>query len=548
MSEIAKKINELVSNELRVIWTAHRNVGLSGYMCLYTNDNQEPFRTRPAEAGITFWFGENDTQAVIDKILELYNNGRLPSTQLLLNPIVHRKEEDDSYTPLGSGIIWCTALSLGIDVLSDLPAERLNNIGVFVSNFVRGGNDRAGIKALGFCSTIQPAKEDGKSVTGCKEIYDITDMKSEKYTTSYLLSGVAYLTVNGIFTHPDIQNLFPKNINPDEEFIKKYTISSQAILDAAKCWEAYERHHSLYQKFGINPDNIEKNLRFFNMVARDIAFFDATGPAKKGNGDSGSDFEFIVPGLIAKGTVTLLVAAGGTGRSALVHKLCALASMDYPEGAEPPKWLGQPLDIKNCQGINIYFAGEDSPQIFNARAEIIDPESLALRLMFQRTDFGENVSFAQHMRNLRKIPDVPLMIIDPARKYLGGDEGDNNLANIFFDALEDFAVQKNTAVVVVHQLQRGSNPKSTNEIIDLMSGSQAFIDRPRVIIGIYRDGVYTVAGLAKNNIPPNLGMISEERVFARDPKTLSLVWLPGENGVRNIDLSAAEIEAIAKKS
>ena len=34
--------------------------------------------------------------------------------------------------------------------------------------------------------------------------------------------------------------------------------------------------------------------------------------------------------------------------------------------------------------------------------------------MFQRTDFGEGVSFAQHLHRLHKVPDVPILVIDPA--------------------------------------------------------------------------------------------------------------------------------------
>lgn len=547
MTAIVKKISDLLTNELSLIWAAHQNVGLDGYMSLYTNAEQIPFRSK--EAGVTFWFGAQDIQAAIDKILEYYNNARLPNSPLLLNPIVHRKEADGSYKPLGSGIIWCTALILGVDILGDEQSERLSSIGVFSGNFQRGASDRSGVKALGFCDTIQLPEADGKTVSCCHELYEIIDIKSDQYAKSYFLSGISYLTNNGLFEQPDIATLFPAGTILNKEFIREHTVSKKIIFDSTKCWNAYDRLHSLYQKFGNNPNNIEKNLRFFNLVARDIALFDATGPIKIEKKDAGkSAFEFIVPGILPRGSVALLAATGGAGRSSAVHQLCAIASTDYEEGVEPQKWLGQALDIEQCKGINIYFSGEDGPQIFNARATMIDPDSRAIRLMFQRTDFGEKVSFAQHLRNLQKIPDVPLMIIDPSRKYLGGDENDDNTVNAFFDAVEDFAIQKNTAVLIVHHLQRGSSPKSMSEIINLLGGSQAFIDRPRIIIGMYRDGPYTVAGLAKNNIPPNLGMLTEERVFARDAKNLSLVWLSGKDGIRNAPLSEEEVSEISRKS
>lgn len=542
MTALIKKVTDLVTTELTLLWTAHRNVGLDGYMCLYTNAEQIPFRSK--EAGIIFWFGPQDNQAAIDKILEHYNNGRLPNSPLLLNPVVHRKEPDGSYTPIGSGVIWSTALSLGIDVLSDLPSERLSSIGIFSSTFERGGSSRAGIKALGFCDTVQ-LPEDNGNLTCCNALYEIIDMKSDMYAKYYFLSGISYLTNNGLFEHPNIENLFPRDSELDESFVRKSAISSQSILDAAKCWIAYDRHHSLYTKFGTNPANIEQNIHFFNLVARDVDFFDATGPARVGGDDK---FEFIVPGLVPRGAITLLAATGGTGKSSVAHHLCVIAAMNHPPGEPPPKWLGQTVDLEKCKGVSIYFSGEDGPPIVNARAAMFDPEGYAKRLMFQRTDFGEGVSFAQHMKRLHKIPDVPIIVIDPARKYLTGDENDAGVVSDFFEAIEEFAIQKNAAVLVVHHLQKGANPKSAREVLDLLRGSQVFIDRPRVVIGMYRDGPYTIVGLAKNNIPPNLGMVAGERVYARDPKRLALVWLSGPEGVRNAPLTEEELEEIERKA
>jgi hypothetical protein len=533
VSELEKKIRELVTNELRILWIAQHNVGLKGYMSLYTNAEQIPFRTQ--EAGLTFWFGPDDSQDVVDEILKYYNDSRLPNSPLLLNPIVHQKEKDGSYTPIGSAVVWCCSFSLGIDILEETPAERIASLGVFTSTFERGGDSRAGLKIVGFCDTIQPPEEDGKTVEACAKLYEIANIKSDKYAKYYLLSGIGYLTNNGMFEHPDIKNIFPKKADLNEKFIKEHTVSSKKIFDASKCWNAYEHIHSLYIKFGTDTSKIEKNLRFFNLVARDITLFDATGPMKieTKEGDENS-FKFIVPSIIPRGSVILLAASSGVGRSSTVHRLCAIASTDYEAGAEPPKWLDQPLNIEQCHGINIYFSGEDVPQIFNARAKVIDPESMAMRLMYQHTYFGENISFAQHLRNLRKIPDVPLLIIDTSRKYLNGDENDNNIVNAFFDALEDFAIEKNAAVIVVHPLKRGLTPKSTSQILDLIEGAEAFVNRPRIIMGMYREGDNTVIGLAKSNLPPNLGMMTGERIFARNEKDLSLTLLPGEAGKRKI--------------
>jgi len=541
------KIPELLTTELQLIWAAHHNAGLQGYMCLFTNPDQVPFRAK--QAGINFWFGPDDTQAAIEQIVQHYNGGILPNSPLLLNPIVHEKKEDGTYKPLGSGIIWCSALCLGIDSLNDESAERIWEQSVLASAVHRGENERAGLKIVGICDEPQPLGADGKSVIGCKDLYDLANIKCEQYGHFYMLSGISYLTNNGMFQHGDIRELFQKDALKDKEslevIVKASSINAQNVLDAAYCWNSYERYHSLYKKFGTDPGDVETNLRFFNLVARDVQLFDATGPMRK---DADEMFEFIVPGLIPRGAVTLIGATGGTGKSSLAHNLCIMASVDYESGEEAPKWLGQRLAIEKCKGICIYFSGEDGPPIINARAQIFDPEGRAKRLMFQRTDFGDGVSFSQHIKRLHKIPNVPIMVIDPARKYLTGDENDAGVVSEFFEAIEEFAIKKNSAVVIVHHLQKNAKPNSCPDVLDLLRGSQVFIDRPRVVIGMFRDGPYTIAGLAKNNIPPNLGMVTEERVFARDPKKLGLLWLPGHEGVRNPTLSEDELEKIAQEA
>jgi hypothetical protein len=544
---LPEKVPELITNELAMLWAAHRGAGLKGYMCLFSPKEQVPFRSK--QAGVEFWFSEEDTQAAIELILQHYNQGMLPNTTLLLNPIVHEKKPDGTYVPIGSGIIWCTSLCLGVDVLKDESASRVWELGVHASTFHRGENDRTGLKVIAFCDEAQRVSLDKKAVSGCKELYDIVNISSDPYAHHYLLSGISYLTNHGLFQHPNVADLFPQRAIEDkipmETLIKDSTIHVQKIVDAAYCWNAYERHHSLYQKFGTDPDDVQQNLGFFNLVARDIELFDATGPMRK---DADEMFEFIVPGLVPRGSVTLLAAAGGTGKSSLAHQLCIMTASDYDPGEEAPQWLGQRVAIEKCKGISIYFSGEDGPAIINARASIFDPKGHARRLMFQRTDFGDGITFTEHLKHLYKIPDVPIRVIDPARKFLTGDENDSGAVSEFFEAIEEFAHKKNAAVLVVHHLEKGASPKSAREVLDMIRGSQVFIDRSRVIIGMFRDGPYSIVGLAKNNIPPNMGMVSEERVFARDSKHLQLVWLPGHQGVRNANLTPEELEEIISKA
>lgn len=565
--------------ELAYIWAGHHAVGLKGKMCLYTLSDQKSVRSQ--HEGLKFWFGPNDTDAVIAELKKYYNGGILPNTPMLLNPIVHKVKDagDGKLTakPLGAGIMWCTAMALGVDRLDNEALERILDLGVFHSPFERGDdNKRAGLKIMSYTDRIVWPMPDGVSTELNEAFYDIINLEAPLYYPLYFLSGVKYLTLHGLFHHSNAALLIPtmgeklpavikkdgtldlskdkklKGFQHDSDnmqnYVKLHQMNPQKVLDARQCWDAYDRIHSLYMKWGKNPKHIHHNNRFYDLCARDIALFDATGPMRKGADDT---FEFLVPGILPRGAITILAASGGCGKSSIAHELCVYCSSDYLEGEPKPFWLGQPVNTDATRdGICVYFSGEDGPAIINARGELYDPEGRSKRLQFHRADFGsEETSFAQFItERIMKMPNVPLVVVDPARKYLSGNEEDSETVNEFFVALEELAMVKNCAVVVVHHLKKGAKPKSIPEVLDELRGSQVFIDRARVVLGMFREGIHTVVGLAKNNIPPSLGMITGERLFVRNPKTLKLMWVPGEEGTRRDTLTQDELDKMEFES
>lgn len=547
MSYFTDEIFDRVVYELSLIWAAHQRVGLEGKMCLYTQPEQDPWRAK--NANIRHWFGpeKDEIENAIREVRFHYNEGVLPNSPLLLNPLVHQINELGRYEPVGSGVIWGTSFALGSKKLTDDAIKRVRDLGVFAGTYQRGENDQAGLKMLAFSDELLRPEPDGLSVKGNKALYDLVDLECEAYWKSYPLSDLEYLSKNGSFVHRDIRKMVSGNAQDYSPAEK--TVSVQALLNAAICWIAYDKHHVLYEKFGIDPTRIEHNLRFFNLVARDISLFEATGSDRKNKDDV---FDFLVEGWLPRGSVTVMGATGGTGKSSLAHRLAVMASIDWRDD-EQPKWLGMPMHKDRAKGVVIYFSGEDSAAIVNARASMVDPEGRSSRLMLQRNDFGlrpdgKKASIGDFLHKLRRLPDVSLVVIDPARKYLEGDEEDSEVVSNFFEAIEEFAVEKNCGMVVVHHLVKNAHPRDTRDIYDLLRGSQVFIDRPRAVIGMMREGPYTVVGLSKNNIPPNLGSIQGERLFVRDPDKLDLVLLPGKEGIRLFDVTADELREIREKA
>ncbi len=539
-------LNE-ITNELKLIWLANKRAGLKGKMCLYSIKDNYPWPGKTPD--LKFWFGEDETDKAVEFFKTHYNDGRLPNTPLLLDPVVYEHKGEDTYEPVGSALLWATALSV-----SDVPEDKLERIrstGAAAAYPTRAGDKKSGLKMLAFSEEPLAIVADTLS-SGSKELYNLASIKSDIYRKYYLLSGVSYLSNAGIYDMPDIFSVFElekkDGIISDKELnniLKKYTVKEQTIKEASLCWDNYDHHNTLYARFGNDVKNLEKNLVFYNYCARDFELFDATGPGAMKSESGKEDFEFLVHGLIPKGSIVVMAGTGGTGKSSLAHKLCCLAATDWKDD-EQPMWLGQPVNKELSKGIVVYFTGEDGPPIINARNEIFDPEQRAKRLMFQRTNFtdakGNEMSFADFLRRLQKMPEVPLLVIDPARKYLTGDEDDSAVVSHFFEAIEEFCHTKKASVIVVHHLSKGAKPKSAREVLDELRGSQVFIDRPRVVIGMFREGPKTIVGLGKCNIPPSLGMVTDERVFAHNPKTLDLTQLPGKEGVRAQYIEAKEEE------
>ncbi len=540
MTEFTDISAKSIKHELETLWAAHAQAGLKGQMSLFSQTIQEPWRSK--DPGVIFWFGPDDSDKVIEEIKKYYNDGKLPNTPLLLNPIVH----DENKKALGSGVVWATGFALGVDRLHENQRERVSGLGALSCYFDRGDVKQVGLKMLGFVKKALPPLEDGITVAGCHELYDVSGFKSEEYGRFYLLSGISYLGKHGSFRQPNFFDLVPEGTEI-KKIVASQKVDPKFLADASFCWNAYDRHHSLYIKFGVDPAKVENNLKFYNLCARDIELFDATG-AKHAHAETKAEFDFLVKGWIPRGAICVVGATGGTGKSSLAHNLAVKAAIDYRPDEPRPTWLGSEIDLKNCKGLCIYFSGEDGPAIVHARAKVFDPEGRANRVMFQRTDFGEGGTIGTFLKKLMKLPDVSLIVIDPARKYLTGDENDAGVVSEFFEAIEEFAIRKHAAMVVVHHLVKGAKVKHVSEIYDLLRGSQVFIDRPRVVVGMYNEGQYTVAGLSKNNIPPQMGMIQGERLYVRDAARLELVLVPGEKGIRNANLTEEEIEALKSQS
>jgi len=227
--------------------------------------------------------------------------------------------------------------------------------------------------------------------------------------------------------------------------------------------------------------------------------------------------EFVVPGFIPAGVVTLVAGAAGTGKSTLLHDLAITVATDPTERDPLQHWLGVPAkDI--ASGNAVFMCVEDNGAIVAARRHQLraglKPGGL-FEVCASGRPLADLLAFARRL-------DLKLLVVDPARAFMSGSEDESGPADGFMAPLVQFATETGCAVVVVHHLKKGASPASPEGVRECIRGSQVFVDRPRAIIGLTNRRETVSAAVIKNNIPPAFPMNMETRSFQRNATTLRL--------------------------
>lgn len=225
---------------------------------------------------------------------------------------------------------------------------------------------------------------------------------------------------------------------------------------------------------------------------------------------------FAVPGLIPTEVITLLAGAAGTGKSTLLHDLSIIVTTHKAERDPTRTWLGVPVaDIRD--GAAVFLSGEDGAAGVFDRGSQLSERGSPIRLMELTSD---RRTLEDVLAEIDSVPDLALLVVDPARAFMSGSEDDSVYASEFMRPLGAFATRKGCAVVVVHHLKRNLNPTSPSGVLGALRGSQVFIDRPRCIIGLVRRRSVLTAAVIKHNIPTLYPMKEEPESFQMDAETL----------------------------
>jgi len=179
---------------------------------------------------------------------------------------------------------------------------------------------------------------------------------------------------------------------------------------------------------------------------------------------------------LPRGTVSLVVAPGGTGKSwtALQMALRHTAST----GLKTLAWLSEdPIYESKQRASSICREILHTPfnTMRNLRVISRPPIQMMKNKQFNPSNFYK----------LRKnLAGHDLIIIDPLLAFYGGDENDNSQARAFMQPFMDWAREENICIVFLHHSKKNSDDSAKGSA----RGAGAFVDAARTVYQI--DKIY----------------------------------------------------------
>ena len=205
------------------------------------------------------------------------------------------------------------------------------------------------------------------------------------------------------------------------------------------------------------------------------------------------------------GKLTILAGAAGTGKTTFALGLAATITT-----------AGKFPDKTNCkeQGNVLIWSSEDAaddtliPRLIASGAD-----TTRCRFIEGISENGQSVAFdpAQDIPDLHRVVNeiggVSLLIIDPIVSAVSGDMNKANDVRRSLQAIVDFGVAHNCAVIGITHFSKGGAGKSPQ---DRVIGSQAFGALARMVWVVAKDEESTkrVVARAKSNIAPDSGGVS----------------------------------------
>lgn len=176
---------------------------------------------------------------------------------------------------------------------------------------------------------------------------------------------------------------------------------------------------------------------------------------------------------IPKGTITMISAPGGTGKTWLIVQLALRFILENPN-KKVFLWLSEDLEsiIKHrmsdiCESI---LSESLNDRFINIHTTDSFPTPLIERSK------GTSKMSSRFNQIKAELKDYDLVVFDPLLAFYGGDENDNSEARIFMQPFMNWAKNTNKSVVFLHHSSKSIVQNSSNK----SRGAGAFVDASRV--------------------------------------------------------------------
>lgn len=206
---------------------------------------------------------------------------------------------------------------------------------------------------------------------------------------------------------------------------------------------------------------------------------------------------YLLKDCLPVGKVGAIIAPGGTGKSQFVLQIAISIASGLP-------LAGGGWEVGESGGVLALFAEDDSEEVHRRLHNTVKSmgsnlsggnlvETLESRLFVRSMVAEDNLMtviepihknlyrtpYAEKLiRTAQEIPDLKLIIIDPASRFRGGNENAAEDMTRFVECLEYVSKQTGTAVLVVHHANKASM-QGTEQTQSAARGSSAFSDGVR---------------------------------------------------------------------
>lgn len=172
---------------------------------------------------------------------------------------------------------------------------------------------------------------------------------------------------------------------------------------------------------------------------------------------------------IPLGTITIISAQGGTGKTWIVVQMALKFVLENPN-KKVFLWLSEDLESIVKNRMNSVCSDILDTKLDNRFKNIITTDTSPQPLL--ERDKGVYKMSYRFEQLKAELKDYDLIVLDPLLAFYGADENDNSQARLFMQPFMNWCKDTNKSVVFLHHSNKGDNSSTR--------GASAFVDASRV--------------------------------------------------------------------